>query len=43
MENNAQNLVIFPITNKGDKFICIFSDSDDNIIETIDKLLLMMI
>jgi len=43
MEKNAQNLVIFPITNKGDKFICIFSDSDDNIIETIDKLLVVMI
>jgi hypothetical protein len=43
MEKNAQNLVIFPITNRGDKFICIFSDSDDDIIETIDKLLLVMI
>jgi hypothetical protein len=43
MEKNAQNLVIFPITNRGDKFICIFSDSDDDIIETIDKLLVVMI
>jgi len=43
IEKNPQNLVIFPITNKWDKYICVFSESDDDIIEVIDKLLLAMI
>ncbi|MGZ5470383.1 MAG: hypothetical protein ACXWE0_01790 [Nitrososphaeraceae archaeon] len=42
IEKSAQNLVIFPITNKGDKYICIFSESDGDIIEVIDKLLLVV-
>jgi hypothetical protein len=43
IEKNSQNLVIFPITNNGDKYICVFSESDGDIIEVIDKLLLVMI
>ena len=43
IEKNSQNLVIFPITNNGDKYICVFSESNGDIIEVIDKLLLMMI
>ncbi|MGZ5491022.1 MAG: hypothetical protein ACXWEW_05940 [Nitrososphaeraceae archaeon] len=42
IEKSAQNLVIFPITDKGDKYICIFSESDGDIIEVIDKLLLVV-
>ena len=43
MEKNSQNLVIFPITNTRDKYICVFSESNDDITEVIDKLLLVMI
>ena len=43
IENNSQNLVIFPITNNGDKYICVFSESNGDIKEVIDKLLLVMI
>jgi hypothetical protein len=43
IEKNSQNLVIFPITNNGDKYICVFSESNGDIIEVIDKLLLVMI
>src|SRR5215207_6458862 len=43
IEKNSQNLVIFPITNNGDKYIFIFSESNGDIIEVIDKLLLVMI
>ena len=43
IEKNSQNLVIFPITNNGDKYICVFSESKGDIIEVIDKLLLVMI
>ena len=43
IEKNSQNLVIFPITNHGDKYICVFSESKGNISEVIDKLLLVMI
>ena len=43
IEKNSQNLIIFPITNNGDKYICVFSESDGDIIEVIDKLLLLMI
>ena len=43
IEKNSQNIVIFPITNNGDKYICVFSESDGDIIEVIDKLLLVMI
>ena len=43
IEKDSQNLVIFPITNNGDKYICVFSESKGNIIEVIDKLLLVMI
>jgi hypothetical protein len=43
IEKNFQNLVIFPITNNGDKYICVFSESNGDIIEIIDKLLLVMI
>ena len=43
IEKNSQNLVIFPITNNGDKYICVFSESNGDIIEVIDKILLVMI
>lgn len=43
IKKNSENLVIFPIMNKGDKYICVFSESDDDIVEVIDKLLLAMI
>jgi hypothetical protein len=43
MEKNSQNLAIFPITNTRDKYICVFSESNDDITEVIDKLLLVMI
>jgi len=46
IEKNSQNLVISPLTNKGDNYICVFSESesdDGDIIEFIDKLLLAMI
>ena len=43
IEKNVQNLIIFPIKNKGDKYICVFSESNGDIIEVIDKLLLVMI
>ena len=46
IEKNSQNLVIFPLTNKWDNYICVFSESesdDGDIIEVIDKLLLAMI
>lgn len=44
IEKNSQNLIIFPVTNNGDKYICLFSESDDgDMIEVIDKLLLAMI
>jgi hypothetical protein len=43
IEKNSQNLVIFPITNNGDKYICVFSESNGDIIEVIDKLLLVLI
>jgi hypothetical protein len=43
IEKNFQNLVIFPITNNGDKYICVFSESNGDIIKVIDKLLLVMI
>ena len=43
IEKNSQNLVIFPIPNNGDKYICVFSESNCDIIEVIDKLLLVMI
>jgi hypothetical protein len=43
IEKNSQNIVIFPITNNGDKYICVFSESNGDIIEVIDKLLLVMI
>ena len=43
IEKNSQNLVIFPITNNGDKYICVFSESNGDIIEIIDQLLLVMI
>jgi len=37
MEKNSQNLVIFPITNTRDKYICVFSESNDDLTEIIDK------
>ena len=43
IEKNSQNIVIFPITSNGDKYICVFSESNGDIIEVIDKLLLVMI
>lgn len=43
IEKNSQNIVIFPITSNKDKYICVFSESNDDIIEVIDKLFLVMI
>lgn len=43
IEKNSQNLVIFPITNNADKYICVFSKSNGDMIDVIDKLLLVMI
>ena len=43
IEKNVQKLIIFPIMNNGDKYICIFSESNEDILEVIERLLLVMV
>lgn len=43
IEKNVQKLIIFPIMNNGDKYICVFSESNEDILEVIERLLLVMV
>ena len=43
IEKNVQKLIIFPIMNNDDKYICVFSESNEDILEVIERLLLVMV